>query len=444
MILERSAVLRLLTVFLFYFTQGVPIGLFYFAIPAWLGASGASPAEIAGVVGAASLPWSLKLINGFIMDRYTFLPMGRRRIWIIGAQGVMMAGLLIGAAISPDSSDIWLLSALAFAVNSATTFQDVAIDGLAIDIMTDDERTKASGIMFGAQTLGFSSATFFNGKLLDAYGISAAYAGSAFVIGLVLLYGVLMRERAGERRLPWSSGKAHPRNLDIQVDAWWPLLRDSFKALLAPISIYMLFVLVSRSLIAGAGESFHPVLSAETLGWQASDYTDLTSSAQLAAGVAGLVVGGWLISKIGNQRALIGLLAILVGVLVWFVSDPDSWSEPWRFRALIWTVEFTGLFIAIAMIPMAMRLCLPAVAATQFTIYMAVGNFGRPIGAAIAAATAGAGNPVTMYWVIAGIYAAIMVSLLFIKVKGIAPEAGEEAVEQTHPVTAETPNPVED
>ena len=444
MILERSAALRLLTVFLFYFTQGVPIGLFYFAIPAWLGANGASAAQIAGVVGAASLPWSLKLVNGFIMDRYTFLPMGRRRIWIIGAQAVMMAALLTGAALSPAATDIWLLSALAFAANSATTFQDVAIDGLAIDIMNDEERTKASGIMFGAQTLGFSSATFFNGQLLDAYGISAAYAGSAFVIALVLLYGILMREREGERRLPWSDGSAHPRNLGIQVEAWWPLLRDSFKALLAPISIYMLFVLVSRSLIAGAGESFHPVLSAENLGWQASDYTDLTSSAQLVAGIAGLVVGGWLVSKIGNQRALIGLLAILVGVIVWFVSSPDQWGEAWRFRVLIWTVEFTGLFIAIAMIPMAMRLCLPAVAATQFTIYMAVGNFGRPIGAAIAAATAGSGDPVSMYWVIAAIYAAILVSLLFIKVKGVAPEAGAEAVEREIPVSVSEANPVEE
>ena len=39
-------------------------------------------------LGLTALPWTLKLVNGFIMDRYTFLAMGRRRIWIIGAQGV--------------------------------------------------------------------------------------------------------------------------------------------------------------------------------------------------------------------------------------------------------------------------------------------------------------------------------------------------------------------
>ncbi|WP_305095913.1 hypothetical protein [Croceibacterium aestuarii] len=44
-----------------------------------------------------------------------------------------------------------------------------------------------------------------------------------------------------------------------------------------------------------------------------------------------------------------------------------------------------GIFVAIAMIPLAMQVCTPSVAATQFTIYMALANFGRPIGAWIVA-----------------------------------------------------------
>ena len=30
--------------------------------------------------GRCTLSWTLKLVNGFVMDRYTFLAMGRRRI----------------------------------------------------------------------------------------------------------------------------------------------------------------------------------------------------------------------------------------------------------------------------------------------------------------------------------------------------------------------------
>ena len=47
-----------------------------------------------------------------------------------------------------------------------------------------------------------------------------------------------------------------------------------------------------------------------------------------------------------------------------------------------------------------MQICTPAVAATQFTIYMAIANFGRPVGAGIAGAL-GEGSPQTMYFVVA-------------------------------------------
>jgi PAT family beta-lactamase induction signal transducer AmpG len=65
-----------------------------------------------------------------------------------------------------------------------------------------------------------------------------------------------------------------------------------------------------------------------------------------------------------------------------------------------------------------MRLCSPAVAATQFTIYMAMANFGRPLGATLAAATAGAGNPVSLYWGLAAAYAVIFAIMLFVRFPG--------------------------
>jgi hypothetical protein len=45
--------------------------LFWFAIPAWTGANGASAADVGHVLGLTALPWTLKLVNGFIMNRYT-------------------------------------------------------------------------------------------------------------------------------------------------------------------------------------------------------------------------------------------------------------------------------------------------------------------------------------------------------------------------------------
>jgi PAT family beta-lactamase induction signal transducer AmpG len=55
-ILAESRSLRLATLFILYVAQGVPIGLFWFAIPAWMGANGASAADVGYVLGLTALP----------------------------------------------------------------------------------------------------------------------------------------------------------------------------------------------------------------------------------------------------------------------------------------------------------------------------------------------------------------------------------------------------
>jgi len=45
-------------------------------------------------------------------------------------------------------------------------------------------------------------------------------------------------------------------------------------------------------------------------------------------------------------------------------------------------------------------------------------NFGRPLGASLAAATAGSGNPVMLYWGIAAGYAVIFAVLALVRFPG--------------------------
>ena len=52
-------------------------------------------------------------------------------------------------------------------------------------------------------------------------------------------------------------------------------------------------------------------------------------------------------------------------------------------------------------------------AATQFTVFMAFANFGRPIGAWISGSTAGAGNPTLLYFVVAGSWTLLLVIAIF-------------------------------
>lgn len=441
LILTQSRPLRLITLVLFYVTQGFPTGLFFYAIPTWMAANGASTGEIAGVVSLASLPWSLKFVNGFLIDRYAFLPMGRRRAWIIGAQSLIVVVLVVGALLAPAYNDVFTLSLIGFCANAAVTFQDVGIDSLAVDIMPEDERAKAGGIMGGAQIVGIAATTAAGGYLLDGYGITTCLLVGTVVPGLVMLFGILIREREGERRLPWSAGESHPRNKDIQVEAWLPLLKSAFLAIIVPVSLLLIIPLLVRSIPWGGFEAFHPVMFQETGGWEATEYTNFISSLGFIAGLFGMLIGGALIDWAGAQRSMaVGLIVGIVLTLAMAFAQP-FWSDSRVLMGYVIGMEFVGIIYFVAMIPMAMRMCTPAIAATQFTIYMAVGNFGRPIGASIAGITVDGGNPQLFYLTVAAIWAVAAAVVIFVRFPAGSVEAQHELAEKLP--QGEGPAPIE-
>lgn len=433
MILERSATLRLLTVGLFYFTQGVPVGLFFYAIPAWLADNGATTAERASVVAASILPWTLKFFLGFVMDRYTYLPMGRRRIWIIGAQSTIVAALLVAAVLAPGSGEIRMLAILGFIVNAGTAFQDVSIDSLAVDIMPEDERGKAAGIMFGGQVLGISSATFVAGRLIADHGTVAGYLAAAAAVACVLVYGICIRERDGEGRFPWSGGQAHPRNVDLQVEAWVPLLLSSAKAMLAPLSLAGLVIFLVRTMPSGVAEAYHSGLATGIGEWSQTEYTDLISGAQFVVGIIALTVGGWGISRIGAQRTALGICILICVFAIGFGAARSSWDDRTLLTAYFLQHEFLVTMASVAFVPIAMGLCNPRVAATQFTLYMAASNVGRPLGNAVAAQADESGHPQMMYFVLAAVFGVVALILVFVRFPAEAPDA-EATIESGQPV----------
>ena len=380
-ILAENRRLRLSTLFILYVAQGVPIGLFWFAIPAWMAANGAGASDVGYVLALTALPWTLKLVNGFIMDRYTFLAMGRRRIWIIGAQMVMIA-LLVGCAlIGPGVTDILLLGMAGFIVNMATTFQDVGVDGLAVDIMKEEERARASGMMFGGQAIGISASTAFSGLAIARLGPSAAYLLSASFVGIITLYLLLLRERPGERLVPWSAGDVHPRNRAIHVGQWWPILKSTVVSMIRPVSLFWLPVLLVRGFHYGMFAGVTPLIGTGDVGWSEVHVTSVVGSAQLVAGILGLTLGGWLGDTFGAKRSTIAMFAALMSVsaAMWF--SVAHWGEPAYFTAFVYAWYGLDVLITVVALPISMRLCDPRVAATQFTLYMATTNFGTSVGA---------------------------------------------------------------
>lgn len=413
LVLEHSRALRLFTLFILYVGQGMPIGLFWFAIPAWMAVNGAPAADVGSVAALTALPWSLNLVNGFIMDRYTFLPMGRRRVWIIGAQGVMIAFLVIAALIDPGVTDVAILGGIGFAVNMATTFQDVAVDGLAVDIMSEDERACGSGMMFGGQSIGIATATAICGFVIEDFGAPAAFLIVAAIILALCVYIAAFRDRDGERLMPWSGGASHPRNLAIQLEAWWPLLKSTFLSMGKLVSLLWLPVLFGRGILYGGFTGATPLTGANYGGWETSEIASLTATAGLVAGLLCMTLGGWLGDRYGAKRIAIMWCALQLTMIAAMYLGQEFWGNPVVFMAFVYSWIAMDMLLTVAALPISMRLCDPKVAATQFTIYMAVSNFGISFGAFMLGKTDAMGGLSSIFLVVgAGIVVALSPLLL--------------------------------
>ena len=139
-ILAESPRVRFATGSLMYFAQGIPQGLLAIAIPAWLASQGVSAGDIGSYLAVIVLPWALKLVTGPFMDRYQYLPMGRRRPWVLGAQLGLSLSLLALMLIEDPAGQMGLLMMIGVLINSFAATQDVAVDGMSIDLTPVNEQ----------------------------------------------------------------------------------------------------------------------------------------------------------------------------------------------------------------------------------------------------------------------------------------------------------------
>ena len=70
--LKDSKWLRLAALAVLYAGQGLPIGIFQVALPAYMASLNMSAAEVGGFIAFVFIPWSFKLLAGPLMDKFTF------------------------------------------------------------------------------------------------------------------------------------------------------------------------------------------------------------------------------------------------------------------------------------------------------------------------------------------------------------------------------------
>jgi MFS transporter, PAT family, beta-lactamase induction signal transducer AmpG len=400
-VLKNNRYLRFITLGLLYIAQGLPIGLFQVAIPAWLAAQGLSVAEVGSFIAIVFLPWSFKLLAGPVMDRFSFPPMGRRRPWVLGAQLGIVLSLLLIAVIAPDpKSGFMLLAALGFVANTFGAIQDVAVDGMAIDILEEDERAQANAYMFGGQIVGVSGSTALGSLALDQAGLGAAALVLALIVALIMLIPLFLREREGERILPWSEGEASKEALESVMDSWITIVKTLIKALILPMSLLLIVVEGLNRISGGMLLAISPVLTVQELGWLQTDYSQWVAIIGVAAAVFGVLMGP-IIDRVGARVTLTIAVLIRVGMFLAVAMLQSWWQDPYFYKTVMLINFLSGQIVSITIIALFMQISFKRISATQFAVYMALANLTLSLGSALVAPMDGVLTYSQMFYVMA-------------------------------------------
>lgn len=381
--LSENTFLRYFSFAALYVAQGIPEGLLWYAIPAWLAMNGKTPAEIGSYVAVIGIPWSLKIINAPIMDRFTYLSMGRRRPWVLFGQLGLILSFLSMSLITDPINNLPTLMVLGFIVSFFEVSQDIAVDGMAIDILPVDQQARANGLMWGSKTLGISASVASGSWIMSNYGYFYAIVSFSVFISIIILVPLLLRERPGEKLLPWTKGEASKTAAKIQLHSWKVIFKSLYKVFFLPVSITMGIAAFSFMVGRGLIDTLLPVFTVQQLGWADTQYSQIFATANLISGILGMVIGGFLIDYFGKVK----MISIYVTLLIVLVAAMSFLKDYWQLEWLVigFVIGFYTLitFSTIAIFATAMQLCWKRISVTQFTLYMAVSNLGLAGGAAI-------------------------------------------------------------
>ncbi len=334
-----------------YFAQGLPFGFFTQALPVILREQGVSLKAI-GFTAILALPWALKFLWAPFVDRYGSERFGRRRSWILPLQALGVLLLLVLAHFPPEHGLGALLVAVAL-TNLVAATQDVATDGLAVDLLEPAERGYGNGV----QVAGYRAGMIVGGGLILALLDLLGWPLACRLLALGLLLSSLPLLIGGEP-------PTRPPGLQPQLPSLWGTLRrPGFASWLCLLTVFKLGD-------ALGGGMLRPFLV--DLGHTKTEIGWLLGVGGFTTGLCGALVGGAGVSLLGRKRALLlfGLLQA-TGMAVYLGA---ALLKPGLgpLAALVGYEHFVGGTATAALFTLMMDACDPEAAATDYTLQACV------------------------------------------------------------------------
>jgi PAT family beta-lactamase induction signal transducer AmpG len=336
-----------------YFAQGVPWGFCTVAMVLRLTSLGLSSAGIGELMFVCWLPWVGKPLLGALVDRLSFGRLGRRRPCILFAEAGMAASLFAMALAHP-TRDPLVFAVLLFVHNLLAATQDVGTDALAIDLLPENERGRANGLMSAGKFVGM----VVGGQgLLWIASVAGWPAAFGLAIALLLVPATLV---LNVRELPVFARR--PRLLGLALRTF---------------SSRVVLLAVGFALVVNLADSLtfpltYPLFRNQ-LGFSEQQVATLASLGGIVGALGGLV-GGVLGDRLGCRRTILFACLGVAGINLGFAACSGLWGH---FAVLIVYTVVGGILAGVvyaSTLALFMDLTDPRMGATQFQIYMSLLN----------------------------------------------------------------------
>lgn len=368
--MKRSTVIKLGVLTSLYMSQGLPFGFFTQALPVLLRKQGYS-LELIGMSSLLACPWALKFLWAPWVDRTGVSAFGRRKSWIVPLQGLTFF-MLLSLAFLPQPLNMKVILWAVFLVNLLAATQDIATDGLAVDMLEEKERGLGNGIQVAGYRVGMIISGGFLLIVYDRIQWGGTFGVMALIIGLATLPVLLHSEGT-------------PRVSVVKT----PSVKRIAGFFQRPGIIPVVCLIVMYKF----GDAFATSMLRPFLADAGMDLTDigwLLGTVGFVAGMLGAVAGGALVNILGRRGALMAFAALQgVSVLGYAMVAWGTFNQPVIYLLCALEHLASGMATA-ALFTCMMDWCRPDSSATDYTIQASLVVMANGIAAAASGFSAGA------------------------------------------------------
>ena len=332
-----------------YLSQGLPYGFFTQALPVLLRKQGLSLPSIS-LASLLALPWALKFLWAPFMDRYGSARLGRRRGYILPLQ-VLSASVLLALALPEGTVSVRAVLVAVLLINLLSATQDVATDGLAVELLGAKELGWGNGVQVAAYRVGMILGGGLMLILFDALGWSLTLLGLGLLLLVATVPVTLFREP------PSPTPSAHGRRALRESLLYWVRRPGSgtwFTLLVLYKAGEHLATGMLRTFLVDVG------LGLAEVGW-------MLGIVGFTTGLVGALLGGALVNPLGRRRALLVFGTLQAAAVLLYALAARGASVP--VLALICGVEHLSSGMATAaLFTVMMETCRPEHAGADYTI----------------------------------------------------------------------------